>query len=83
MYTLVCIHESFCSCTSSYYRWLWPYVMASNRAIGSSFEVVRPSGRVRLCLLVLVNVITPVTVNIVLVKLIQLTSAGSVFSSSA
>ena len=34
------------------------------RAVGSNFEVVRPSGRVRLCLLVVFNVITPVTVNI-------------------
>ena len=59
------------------------FLVFEDRAVGSSFEVVRPSGPVRLCLLVFVNVITPVTVNIVLVKLIQLTSAGSVLCSSA
>ena len=42
------------------------------RAIVSSFEVVRPSGRVRLCLLVLVNVITFChSQYIALVKLIK------------
>ena len=44
------------------------------RAVGSSFEVVQPSGRVRLCLLVFGNVITSVTVHIVLVKLIHTTN---------
>ena len=44
------------------------------RAIGRRFGVVRPSGHVKLCLLVFVNVITPVTVNIVLVKLIYTTN---------
>ena len=33
--------------------------MSMARAVGSSFEVVRPSGLVKLCILVFVNVITP------------------------
>ena len=42
------------------------------RAIGSSFEVLRPSGRVRLCLLVFFNVIKSChSQYTVLVKLIQ------------
>ena len=44
----------------------------SHRAVGSSFEVVRPSGCVRLCLLVFFNVIKFChSQYIVLVKLIQ------------
>ena len=47
------------------------------RAVGSSFEVVRPSGCVRLCLLVFVNILSQS--NNVLVKLIHQSYAGSVF----